>query len=325
MRTRSSQHFITIFFSPSSLFTSLSHWSLNPCAQQVVYCLSKHLLLLPNIPFQPSLNIWLLLPCLSINQPRTELHCSPFSLTSAYFSPVAFMQSTAFQNNLVAPIFCSSNKHGAPTEPYWETSDFTTGLKFAPFQKHQLLHNWKLKLLTSLGLFCLQSEINCCCKGIIPEILLSAHSSTWTEKKKIMQCYKLKICGKGRNNKSETFASENISCNSNSSRIYKTEKLSSVSPNFSLHFMFFTPTSRPPPNSQSTWQRAGECRWARRAWISLQQSRPPPPGADRKGGLRLQTTHGSPPRKGQIALGLKRDTVTLVGKIICNLRKRNLG
>lgn len=189
MRTRSSQHFITIFFSPSFLFTSLSHWSLNPCAQQVVCCLSKHLLLLCNIPFQPSLNIWLLLPFLSINQPRTELHGPPFSLRSVYFSPVALPQSTVFQNNLVAPIFCSSNKHGAPTELCRETSEFTTGLKITPFQKHQLLQNWKLKL-TSFGLFCLQSEVDCCCKGIIPEILLSARSSTRTEKKEIMQSLK---------------------------------------------------------------------------------------------------------------------------------------
>lgn len=172
------------FFPPSFPFTSLSHWSLNPCTQQVVYCLSKHLLLLSNIPFQPSLNVWLLPPFLSINHPRTELHCSPFSLTSAYFSPVALPQSTVFQNNLVAPIFCSSNKHRAPTELCRETSECTTGVKITPFQKHQLLHNWKLKLLPSFGLFCLQSEIDCCCKGIIPEIVLSARSSSRTEKRK---------------------------------------------------------------------------------------------------------------------------------------------
>lgn len=180
-------------FSPSFLLTSLSHWSLNPCAQQVVYCLSKHLLLLSNIPFQPSLKVRLLLPFLSINQPRTELHCSPFSLTSAYFSPVGLPQSTVFQNNLVAPIFCSSNKHESPTELCWETSEFTTGLKITPFQKHQLLHNWKLKLWTSCGLFYLQSEIDCFCR------LLSAHSSARIEKKKrLYNATSLKYVEKGK-------------------------------------------------------------------------------------------------------------------------------
>lgn len=228
-------------FSPLFLLTSLSHWSLNPCAQQVVYCLSKHLLLLSNIPFQPSLEVRLLLPFLSINQPRTELHRSPFSLTSAYFSPVALPQSTVFENNLVAPIFCNSNKHESPTELCWETFEFTTGLKITPFQKHQLLHNWKLKLWTSCGLFYLQSEIACFRR------LLSAHSSARTEKKKkkkIIQCYKLKICRKGKNNKSETFASKSISCNSNSSRIYKTESCQ-VSVQISPYISCFSP---PPPN-----------------------------------------------------------------------------
>lgn len=179
--------------------TSLSHWSLNPCAQQVVYRLSKHLLLLSNIPFELSLNIWLLLPFLSINQPKTELHYNPFCLTSACFSPVALLQSTVFQNNLIAPIFCSSNKHRAPTELCWETSEFTTGLEITPFQKHQLSHNCKLKLLMPSGLFCLRSEIDCRCKGIIPEILLSICSlQGQSKKKRLCNAISLKYVEKGK-------------------------------------------------------------------------------------------------------------------------------
>lgn len=64
--------------------------------------------------------------------------------------------------------------------------------------------------------------------------------------------YKLKICGKGKNNKSATFASEKIPCNSNSSGIYKTEELSSVSPSFSLQRICHPPKA--PPNSQLTLQ-----------------------------------------------------------------------
>lgn len=185
-------------FFPLHFFTSLSHWSLSPCAQQVVYRLSKHLLL-SNIPFELSLNIWLLLPFLSINQPNTELHYSPFCLTSAYFSPVALLQSTVFQNNLIAPIFCSSNKHRAPTELCWETSEFTTGLKITPFQKHQLLHNWKLQLLMSSGLFCLQSETDCHCNGMIPEILLSICSlQGQSKKKRLCNAMSLKYVEKGK-------------------------------------------------------------------------------------------------------------------------------
>lgn len=64
---------------------------------------------------------------------------------------------------------------------------FPTDLKSASFQKHQLLHNWKLKLLTSLGLlffFSSDKKIELCSSSVqIPEMLPS-HFPKDTEKKK---------------------------------------------------------------------------------------------------------------------------------------------
>lgn len=106
-------------------------------------------------------------------QPSPALQA--FWFNTPYSSSVALpkTKSAAFQHqrlrqtSLTASVFGSSSTHGAPTELCQGTSEFTTDLKITPFQKHQLLHNWKLKLLTSLGLFFLRPKPNLCSKGII--------------------------------------------------------------------------------------------------------------------------------------------------------------